>query len=120
MLSAEKKLIISSFIGSFLGGFFYQYNILNFSVIILMMMCSFVSGLYLQKNKNFIEKYSNQLELVYKPYKNKLEIFINKINSLFDKKRKGDHKIYTDKTETVITEGKGEGKDGGNLNKKED
>lgn len=109
MLFVEKKLIISGFIGSFLGGFFYQFNILNLSIIILMIMSSFVSGLYLQKNKNVIEKYSKHLELASTSYKNKLEIFINKLKFLFDKKRKED-----DKTETVISEG-----EDGNLNKKE-
>jgi hypothetical protein len=117
MLSLEIKLIISSFVGSFLGGIFYQYNILNFSIVILMIISSFVGGLYLQKNKNFIEKYSDQLELANKCFYNN----IYKFKSVFDnKKNKGDNKTYTDQVSQIETEiNKGE-EDKNNLNKKDE
>jgi glucan phosphoethanolaminetransferase (alkaline phosphatase superfamily) len=98
MLPLDKKLIISGFIGSFLGGFFYQYNILNFSILILIMISSFVSGLYLQKNKNFIEKYSDQLESAYKFFYNN----IYKFKYIFDnKKNKEKNKNYKDQGQQI-------------------
>ena len=101
MLHLDKNLIISGFIGSFLGGFFYQYNILHLSILILIIISSFVSGLYLQKNTNFIEKYSDQLELADKCFYNN----IYKFKYVFDnKKKKGENKNCTDQGSQIETE----------------
>ena len=54
VFDSTQQPISICFLGAFLGGFFYQYTILNSFIVISMLLSAFYSGMYLQKRNNFL------------------------------------------------------------------